>query len=118
MANQKRLAKRRVRRAFRVRNRVRGDAARPRISVHRTSKHMYAQIIDDESGRTICAASSVGLKLPYGGNIEAAKAVGEALGKRAKEMGIEEAGFDRGSSRYHGRVKALAEAIRAAGVKF
>ena len=87
MANQKRLAKQRARRAFRVRNSVRGDAARPRISVHRTGKHVYAQIIDDDSGRTLAAASSVSLKLGYGGNIQAAKAVGEALGKRAKELG-------------------------------
>lgn len=118
MANQKTLAKQRRRRAFRARKRTRGDPARPRVSVHRTSKHVYAQIIDDENGRTLCAVSSVGLKMPYGGNIEAAKAVGDALGKKAVEMKIERVGFDRGRFRYHGRVKALADAVRAAGVKF
>jgi len=87
------------------------------LSVHRTNKHLYAQIIDDESGRTLCSASTVQLKLPYGGNIPAAKAVGEELGKKASELSIERCGFDRGSSRYHGRVKALADAVRAAGVK-
>jgi large subunit ribosomal protein L18 len=118
MATQKTMTRRRQRRAWRVRKAVRGSAVRPRISVHRTSKHVYAQIIDDESGRTLCASSSVALKLEKGGNVAAAKAVGEALGKQAVEMKIVAAGFDRGSYRYHGRVKALADAVRAAGVKF
>ena len=118
MATQKRMNQRRQRRAWHVRNRVRAaDSAHPRLSVHRTSKHLYAQIIDDESGRTLCSASTVQLKLPKGSNIPAAKAVGEALGKKASELSIERCGFDRGSSRYHGRVKALADAVRDAGVK-
>jgi large subunit ribosomal protein L18 len=114
----KRLARRRRNRAFRVRKRVRGRSDRPRVTVHRTNLHIYAQLIDDENGRTICEASSVSLKLPYGGNVEAAKKVGEELGKRAREQQIEAAGFDRGPYQYHGRIKALADALREAGVKF
>jgi large subunit ribosomal protein L18 len=113
-----RLVRRRRRRAFRVRKAVRGSAARPRITVHRTNLHIYAQMIDDESGRTLCEASSASLRLPYGGNVAAAKAVGEALGKKATSLQIAAACLDRGASRYHGRVKALADAVRAAGVKF
>jgi large subunit ribosomal protein L18 len=113
-----RLTRRRQRRAFRVRKGVRGTAARPRITVHRTNLHVYAQMIDDEAGRTLCEASSLSLDLPYGGNVAAAKAVGEALGKKAAALGISAACLDRGASRYHGRVKALADAVRAAGLKF
>lgn len=101
-----------------MRSRIQGTLERPRVSVHRTNKHMYAQMIDDETGHTICAASSLSLHMGYGGNVEAAKAVGEALGKRAVELKITHVGFDRGSRGYHGRVKALAEAMRASGVKF
>jgi large subunit ribosomal protein L18 len=118
MSQQTRIAARRVRRAFRVRKALRGTAERPRISVHRTHLHIYAQMIDDEAGRTLCEASSLSLDLPYGGNAVAAKAVGEALGKKAKDLKVERACFDRGAARYHGRVKALADAVRAAGVKF
>lgn len=117
MPTQKRINARQQRRAWRVRKKVQGTPARPRLSVHRTSKHMYAQIIDDESGRTLCAASSLELKMPYGGNVDAAKKVGESLGKKAQELKIGRCGFDRGRSRYHGRVKALADAVREAGVK-
>lgn len=118
MANQKRLSKQRQRRAFRVRRKVRGTSECPRVSVHRTNKHTYAQIVDDEAGRTICTVSSLGLKLENGGNVGAAKAVGEALGKKAAELKIERVGLDRGRFRYHGRVKALADGVRSAGVKF
>jgi large subunit ribosomal protein L18 len=118
MGVQKNLTKQRRRRAWRVRGSIRGTADRPRLSVHRTNKHTYGQLIDDVDGRTIATASSLGLKLPNGGNVEAAKAVGEALGKKAAELKIEAASFDRGRFRYHGRVKAFAEAVRAAGVKF
>jgi large subunit ribosomal protein L18 len=114
----RRLQRRRRNRANRVRQRVRGEATRPRITVHRTNMHIYAQMIDDESGRTLCEASSVSLKLEYGGNVTAAKQVGEELGKRAKDKDIEHAGFDRGPYRYHGRIKALADGVRSAGVKF
>jgi len=112
------MSKQRQRRAWRVRSKVRGTSDRPRITVHRTNKHTYAQIIDDESGRTLCSVSSLGLKLEQGGNVKAAKAVGEALGKKALELEIGRVGFDRGRFRYHGRVKALADGVREAGVKF
>jgi large subunit ribosomal protein L18 len=113
-----RLAKKRERRAFRVRKRIRGTAERPRVTVHRTNLHIYAQIIDDSVSRTLCASSSAALKLPYGGNVAAAKQVGADLGRRAKELKIERVGFDRGHFKYHGRVRALAEALREAGLSF
>jgi large subunit ribosomal protein L18 len=109
-------ARRRQNRAFRVRKRVRGTSARPRITVHRTNLHFYAQMVDDEAGRTLCAASSLTLELPYGGNVAGAKKVGEALAAKAKSLGIAKACFDRGPYKYHGRVKALAETLRAAGL--
>jgi large subunit ribosomal protein L18 len=118
VSTQSRLAVRRQNRAFRVRKAGRGSAERPRITVHRTHLHVYAQMIDDVAGRTLCEASSASLKLKYGGNVAAAKAVGEALAQKAKALGIQAAAFDRGSYRYHGRVKALADAVRAGGVKF
>ena len=113
-----RMARRKKNRAFRVRKRVQGTVERPRLSVHRTNVHIYAQMIDDIDGRTICACSSVSMKLEYGGNIDAAKQVGAELGRLAKEKDVDTAGFDRGMNRYHGRVKALADAVREAGVKF
>jgi large subunit ribosomal protein L18 len=115
---QKLLAKRRVSRLNRVRNRVRGTAARPRISVQRSHLHFWLQLIDDETGRTLCAASSKALELPKGGNVAAAKAVGAELGRKATALGIKAASFDRGAYRYHGRIKAAADAIRAAGIAF
>ncbi|MDA1193600.1 MAG: 50S ribosomal protein L18 [Planctomycetota bacterium] len=114
----KRMTHRKRTRAFRVRKKVRGTAERPRLSVHRTGKHIYAQMIDDDQGLTLCAVSSISLKLPYGGNVAAAKQVGAELGRLAGERKLALAGFDRGMCRYHGRVKALADAVRAAGVKF
>lgn len=116
MALQKTVARRRQNRAFRVRKRVRGTAERPRVTVHRTNLHFYAQMIDDVAGRTLCSASSLGLELPYGGNVKAAKAVGEALAAKARELSITKACLDRGPYKYHGRVKALTEALRAAGL--
>jgi large subunit ribosomal protein L18 len=107
------LARRRVR----VRKTVSGTPERPRLRVSRTVKHIYAQIIDDTTGRTLVAESSVGMKIS-GGNIEAAKAVGKALGEKAKANAIETVCFDRGGRLYHGRVKALAEAAREAGLQF
>ena len=110
------------RRQRRVRGKVSGTAARPRLRVTRTNTHIYAQVIDDVAGRTIVAASSVesgvGADLKNGANIEAAKAVGEALGQRAVEAGIKEVVFDRGGRIYHGRVKALADGARSAGLEF
>ena len=118
MNAQKSVTRRRKARAFRVRNRMHGTAERPRLCVHRTQKHMWLQLIDDESGRTLCASSTKGLDLGKGGNVAAAKAVGADLGKKAVALGIAAACFDRGPNRYHGRVKAVADAVRAAGLKF
>ena len=108
------------RRRFRVRNKIQGTAERPRLSVYRSSKHIYAQLIDDLSGETVAAASSCGKEagIKYGGNIKAAKAVGQKIAEAAKTKGIAKAAFDRGHYRYHGRVKALADAAREAGLQF
>lgn len=106
-----------ARRKRRVRKKVVGTPERPRLRVSRSLKHIYAQIIDDASGTTLVAASSVALKIG-GGGIAAAKAVGAALGEKAKEKSIERVAFDRGGHLYHGRVKALAEAAREAGLQF
>jgi len=117
----KRIAKQRVRRAHRVRNRVRA-AGRPRLSVFRSNKHIYAQIIDDAAGRTLVSASTAEKALggagSANGNKAAAAKVGEALAQRAKEAGITDVGFDRGTYRYHGRVAALADAAREGGLNF
>ncbi|MGD9852506.1 MAG: 50S ribosomal protein L18 [Nitrospirales bacterium] len=106
----------------RVRLRILGTSTRPRLSVFRSNTHIYAQIIDDSVGKTLVAASSCdpGLKtqLKSGGNVEAAKAVGQALAERAKAIPIELVVFDRGGRLYHGRVKALADAARSGGLKF
>jgi large subunit ribosomal protein L18 len=113
----KRLEIRRTRRAHRVRKRVRGTSERPRVSVHRTNLHVYAQVIDDEAGRTLCEASSRSLELPYGGDVKSAGVVGESLAKKAAALAIKKVAFDRGRYRYHGRVKALAEALRRGGLE-
>ena len=107
----------RIRRHARVRTKVRGSQARPRLAVYRSLTHIYAQLIDDRGGRTLVAASSIDTKAT-GSKTERAKAVGAALAERAKAAGTTEAVFDRGGYRYHGRVKALAEAARAGGLKF
>ncbi len=108
------------RRRFRVRNKIQGTAERPRLSVYRSSKHIYAQLIDDLSGETLAAASSYGKEagIKYGGNIKAAKAVGQKIAEAAKGKGIAKAAFDRGHYRYHGRVKALADGAREGGLQF
>lgn len=110
--------KTRLRRHLRVRNKVSGTALRPRLNVFRSNAHIHAQIIDDEKGVTLASCNSVELKLANGGNIDAAKKVGEEIAKRAKKAKIEEVVFDRGGYVYHGRVQALAEAAREAGLKF
>src|SRR5438105_7400952 len=107
----------RIRRHERVREKVRGSKARPRLAVYRSLAHIYAQLIDDDAGTTVAAASSLEGKSEKAKKSERAKAVGQALGQRAKQAGIAEAVFDRGGYRYHGRVKALADGLRAAGVK-
>jgi large subunit ribosomal protein L18 len=122
MNQQKIKMKRRLRRQNHVRRSIVGTAERPRLSVFRSSKHIYAQLIDDLKGVTLASASSrtqaVRADLPYGGNIKAAKIVGTKLAEIAKEKGIAKAAFDRGSYRYHGRVKALADGAREGGLQF
>jgi large subunit ribosomal protein L18 len=113
---------RRLRRRRHVRRRIVGTVERPRLTVFRSSKHIYAQLIDDLNGRTLAAASSNSADLrkdvAYGGNVKAAKAVGKRLAEVAKEHGITKAAFDRGHYRYHGRIKALADAAREGGLQF
>ena len=108
----------RVRRHLRVRKKISGTADCPRLSVYRSNKHIHAQIIDDVRGVTLASASSLQLKLANGGNIEAAKLVGEAVAKVALEAGITKVVFDRSGYVYHGRVKQVAEAAREAGLDF
>lgn len=111
--------KSRQKRHLRVRKNISGTAAKPRLNVFRSLSNIYAQIIDDVNGVTLVSASSKDKDFAnYGGNIEAAKAVGAAVAKRALEKGIEEVIFDRGGYIYHGRVAALAQAAREAGLKF
>jgi large subunit ribosomal protein L18 len=98
---------------------VKGTDARPRLAVFRSLKHIYAQVIDDRAGRTLAAASSAEkIASPNGGNIAGAKEIGSLIAKRAQEAGIKAVVFDRGGFLYHGRIKALAEAAREAGLEF
>ena len=112
----------RERRRRRVRGKVSGTSERPRLCVIRSNEHIYAQVIDDTTGVTIVSVSSIDPELrsalKSGSNIDSAKAVGEELGKRAKKQGIEQVVFDRSGRLYHGRVKALADGARSAGLKF
>ena len=111
--------KTRQKRHLRVRNRVAGTAERPRLNVFRSLAHIYAQVIDDEKGMTLAAASSMDKDFEgSGSNIAGAKKVGAAIAKKALEKGISEVVFDRGGYIYHGRVAALAEAAREGGLKF
>jgi large subunit ribosomal protein L18 len=112
----------RMKRKTRVRSRVRGTSERPRLNVFRSLKHIYAQAIVDSTGRTLVSVSSLSPELKgslkYPGNVEAAKKVGELIAKKCLEKGIQKVVFDRNGYLYHGRVKALAEAARAAGLIF
>ena len=111
--------KQRLRRHKRVRGKISGTTARPRLNVFRSNANIYAQIIDDENGVTLLSASTLDKDFDgYGGNKEAAKAVGTMIAKKAAEKGITEVVFDRGGYVYHGRVKELAEAAREGGLKF
>ncbi len=110
--------KERVRRHARVRTKVSGTSERPRLNVFRSNANISVQVIDDTKGTTIVSASSVDMKLENGGNIDAAKAVGAEVAARAKKAKIKKVVFDRGGYIYHGRVKALAEAAREAGLEF
>ena len=108
----------RVRRHRRVRKKVRGTAGRPRLAVFRSNKHIYAQIIDDEAGATLAHASSREKAVAGALTVDTATKVGELLGTRAKDAGIDSVVFDRGGYHFHGRVKALADAARSSGLKF
>ena len=122
MNHQKARRKQQQRRRFRVRKRVRGTSERPRLTVFRSNEHIYAQLIDDLAGKTLCSAATREADLrgdiKYGGNCDAAQAVGKVLAERALAAGIKQASFDRGHCRYHGRVAALADAAREAGLSF
>lgn len=111
---------RRTQRKARTGGSVRGTAERPRLSIFRSGKNIYAQIIDDTAGKTLAAASSVekGTTLKHGGNKTAAVEIGKAIATKAAAKGITQVAFDRNGYRYHGRVKALADAAREAGLKF
>jgi large subunit ribosomal protein L18 len=107
----------------RIRRKLRGTAERPRLAIYRSVAHIYAQVIDDNQGATLVSASSVGktakgVPSGSGGNVAAATSIGKLVAERAKEKGIKQVVFDRGGYRYHGRVKALADAARAAGLEF
>lgn len=112
----------RIRRHWRVRKRVSGTSERPRLAVFRSVRHMYAQLIDDTASVTMAAASTLDAEartmVKTGGNIDAAAVVGKLIGQRAAAKGIETVVFDRGGFLYHGRIKALADAAREAGLKF
>ena len=114
-------ADRKIRHA-RVRKKVYGTCLKPRFNVYRSTRYIYVQVIDDVNGVTLASASTIDKELKpqigYGGNKDAAKAVGEAIAKRALAKGIEEVTFDRGGFLYHGRVKELADGAREAGLKF
>ena len=122
MNHDKAKRRQRIRRQFRVRKRIRGTADRPRLTVFRSHRHMYVQVIDDNVGRTLAAASTADKEvlgsLNYGGNKAAAQAVGKAIAERAIAKGIKEVSFDRGGAQYHGRVQVLADAAREAGLSF
>jgi large subunit ribosomal protein L18 len=122
MDQQRAKKTRQLRRRHHVRRGITGTAERPRLTVFRSSKHIYAQLIDDVQGVTVVSASSRTTsgkeKAPYGGNVKAAVAVGGLLAEVAKSKGIKKAAFDRGHYRFHGRVKALADAARKGGLEF
>jgi large subunit ribosomal protein L18 len=102
----------------RIRQKMSGTAERPRLNVYRSLTHIYAQVIDDQKGETLASASSLALKLKTGGNVAAAKEIGKAVAEQAVKQGIKKVVFDRGGYLYHGRIKALADAAREAGLEF
>ena len=103
---------------FRIRQKMQDTAERPRLNVYRSLNHIYAQVIDDAKGETLLSASSLAAKAKTGGNVAAAKEVGKLVAERAIEKGIKRVVFDRGGYLYHGRIKALADAAREAGLEF
>ena len=122
MNHQKANLQQRTRRSFRVRKRIRGTPERPRLSVYRSAKHIYAQLIDDYAGKTLAAvattADDVRGEQKTGANVAAAKKAGKAIAERAKQAGITKVAFDRNGRMYHGRIKALADAAREGGLQF
>jgi large subunit ribosomal protein L18 len=102
----------------RIRQKLAGTAQRPRLNVYRSLNHIYVQVIDDQKGETLVSASTLEMKSKTGGNVAAAKEIGKAVAEKAVAKGITEVVFDRGGYLYHGRVKALADAAREAGLKF
>ena len=122
MRQQKIVNKQRWSRANRVRKKLRGDAECPRLSVRRSNKHLYCQLIDDEAGKTLVSAStrdkSLAGQIGYGGNCEAAKIIGQAIAERAKAAGVTRVRFDRACYKFHGRVAELANAAREGGLQF
>jgi large subunit ribosomal protein L18 len=102
----------------RIRERMRGTEVRPRLNVYRSLNHIYAQVIDDAAGITIVSASSLADKIKTGGNVQAAREIGKLVAERAREKGVKKVVFDRGGYLYHGRIKALADAAREAGLEF
>ena len=122
MSQQKIINKQKIRRQFRVRNKLRGTAERPRLTVFRSQKHISAQVIDDDTGRTLAAASTqqgdVAQGLKSTATVEAAKKIGQIVAERAKAAGVTKVCFDRGHFRYHGKIAALAQSAREAGLSF
>jgi len=118
----KKTVKPRIVRHRRIRNKISGTAERPRLCVYRSLKHIYAQLIDDERGHTVVGVSSLSPELretlSYGGNVAAAKAVGKLVAQKAQEQNITKVVFDRAGYKYHGRVAALANEVREAGIEF
>ncbi|MCP4400115.1 MAG: 50S ribosomal protein L18 [bacterium] len=112
----------RIKRHKRLRQKIVGSAVRPRLCVFRSLKHIYAQLIDDENGRTLVGVSTLSPEIKstvnYGGNIKAAQEVGKLIAKKALEQDITQVVFDRGGYQYHGRVAALAKEVRESGIKF
>ncbi len=102
----------------RIREKLAGTTERPRLNVYRSLNHIYAQLIDDQKGETVASASTLAMKLKSGGNVAAAKEVGKAVAEQAVAKGVKQVVFDRGGYLYHGRVKALADAAREAGLEF
>jgi len=122
MDKNKKIGGQRERRSFRVRNKLRGDAQSPRLCIHRSLKHFGCQVIDDASGKTLLSVStrdkSVRDSVTLGGNCDAASAIGKLLAEKATQAGINKVRLDRGHNKYHGRVRAFAEAAREGGLQF
>lgn len=122
MNHERFISRQRLRRRNHVRRQVRGSADKPRLCVHRSLQHIYCQLIDDISGKTLASASTrdreVRDQMKYGGNAQAAKIVGQTIAQRAQAVGVTTICFDRGHYKYHGRIAALADAAREGGLKF